>query len=83
MHYIYYFINKIILIFNITFTFKGRNITNKNLFDMSSKEGKSIQPMSTLFDQVLHIYGDIISIEIIEKLKIDKFKILKNHANLE
>lgn len=60
-----------------------KNIINKNLFDMSSKEGKSIQPMSSLFDQVLHIYGDIISIEIIEKLKIDKFKILKNHANLE
>ena len=35
MHYIYTFINKIILIFNITFTFKGRNITNKNFHSLS------------------------------------------------
>ena len=47
----------------------------ENLFDSSSKTGKSIQPMSTLFDQALHIYGDIVSLEIIKKLKVNKNKI--------
>lgn len=60
-----------------------KNITSESLFDMSSRQEKSAQPMSSLFDQVLHIYGDILTIEIIKKLKLDKFKILKNHANLE
>jgi 6-phospho-3-hexuloisomerase len=55
----------------------------ENLFDSSSKTGKSIQPMSTLFDQALHIYGDIVSLEIIKKLKVNKNKLWKYHANLE
>lgn len=59
--------------------------TNKKetLFDSSSKTKNSIQPMSTLFDQALHIYGDIISIKIIEKLKLKKIDLWKFHANLE
>jgi 6-phospho-3-hexuloisomerase len=55
----------------------------ENLFDSSSKTRKSIQPMSTLFDQALHIYGDIVSLEIIKKLKVNKNKLWKYHANLE
>ena len=55
----------------------------ENLFDSSSKTGKSIQPMSTLFDQALHIYGDIVSLEIIKKLKVNKNKLWQYHANLE
>tara|TARA_B100000029_G_scaffold496158_1_gene562095 strand:- start:4253 stop:4849 length:597 start_codon:yes stop_codon:yes gene_type:complete len=56
---------------------------NKSLFDSSSKTPKSVQPMSSLFDQALHIYGDIVSLGIIEKLKISKKKLWKHHANLE
>jgi len=56
---------------------------NKSLFDSSSKTQKSVQPMSSLFDQALHIYGDIVSLGIIEKLKISKKKLWKLHANLE
>lgn len=55
----------------------------ENLFDSASKTEKSIQPMSTLFDQALHIYGDVVSLGIIEKLKINKNKLWKYHANLE
>ena len=56
--------------------------TKESLSDSASKT-KSIQPMSTLFDQVLHIYGDIVSVLIIEKLKLNKINLWKNHANLE
>ena len=45
---------------------------NESLFDKASKTEKSIQPMSSLFDQALHIYGDIVALGIIEKLKINK-----------
>jgi 6-phospho-3-hexuloisomerase len=55
----------------------------KSLFDSASKTQKSVQPMSSLFDQALHIYGDIVSLGIIEKLKISKRKLWKHHANLE
>ena len=56
---------------------------NESLYDRASKMQKSVQPMSSLFDQVLHIYGDIVSLGIIEKLKINKNKLWKHHANLE
>ena len=56
---------------------------NESLYDRASKMQKSVQPMSSLFDQALHIYGDIVSLEIIEKLKINKNKLWKHHANLE
>jgi 6-phospho-3-hexuloisomerase len=55
---------------------------NQSLSDSASKT-KSIQPMSTLFDQALHIYGDIVSLQIIYKLKLNKINLWKNHANLE
>ena len=60
----------------------GKNL-NESLFDSASKIHKSIQPMSSLFDQALHIYGDIVALGIIEKLKINKNKLWKHHANLE
>jgi len=56
--------------------------TKQSLSDSASKT-KSIQPMSSLFDQVLHIYGDIVSVHIIEKLRLNKINLWKNHANLE
>lgn len=43
MHYIYTFINKIILIFNITFYFKGRNIKNQNFHSLSDLVNKHFQ----------------------------------------
>ena len=59
-------------------------IKNKeSLSDSASKTKTSIQPMSTLFDQALHIYGDIVSIQIIEKLRLKKINLWKYHANLE
>ena len=56
---------------------------NESLSDAASKTKISMQPMSTLFDQALHIYGDIVSIQIIEKLRLNKINLWKNHANLE
>ena len=55
----------------------------ESLSDSASKTKISIQPMSTLFDQALHIYGDIVSMQIIEKLRINKINLWKNHSNLE
>ena len=55
----------------------------ESLSDSASKTKVSIQPMSTLFDQALHIYGDIVSVQIIEKLRLNKINLWKNHANLE
>ena len=50
----------------------------QNLTDSASKTNISIQPMSTLFDQALHIYGDIVSVLIIEKLRFNKDNLWKN-----
>ena len=61
---------------------KHGKIKNQNLSDSASKSS-SVQPMSSLFDQTLHIYGDIISLIIFERKKINKDEIWKNHANLE
>lgn len=47
------------------------------------KNVKSIQLMSTLFEQSLFIFGDIISLMIMEKSSIDISTIINNHANLE
>ena len=55
----------------------------ESLSDSASKRKKSIQPMSTIFDQVLHIYGDLVAIQIINKMKINKINLWKFHANLE
>jgi 6-phospho-3-hexuloisomerase len=59
------------------------NIKTKESLSDSASKTKSIQPMSTLFDQVLHIYGDIVSVQIIEKLRLKKINLWKYHANLE
>ena len=55
----------------------------ESLFDSASKTKKSLQPMSTIFDQVLHIYGDLVALKIINKMKINKIDLWKFHANLE
>lgn len=64
-------------------TKKTKSIIKDSLSDSASKTKNSIQPMSTLFDQALHIYGDIVSVQIIEKLQLNKINLWKNHANLE
>ena len=52
---------------------KKRDIKSKKVYrDSASKTKISIQPMSTLFDQALHIYGDIVSVQIIEKLRLKR-----------
>jgi|TARA_B110000037_G_C17114146_1_gene503053 6-phospho-3-hexuloisomerase len=64
-------------------TKKTKLIVKDSLSDSASKTKTSIQPMSTLFDQALHIYGDIVSVQIIDKLRLNKINLWKNHANLE
>ena len=64
-------------------TKKTRHKVKESLSDSASKTKISIQPMSTLFDQALHIYGDIVSVQIIEKLRLKKINLWKYHANLE
>ena len=44
---------------------------------------KSKQPMSTLFDQVLHIFGDVVCMMIINKKGLANKDFWLNHANLE
>lgn len=46
-------------------------------------EIKSIQPMTSLFEQSLLLLGDIISLTIMQKNKIDKKFMWQYHANLE
>ena len=59
------------------------DLVNQSLFDSASKSSQSVQPMSSLFDQALHIYGDVISMLILDNKDIDKDDIWKYHANLE
>jgi 6-phospho-3-hexuloisomerase len=50
----------------------------------STNEGaKSIQPMSTLFDQSLHIAGDIIVLLIADIINCKTDTLWQYHANLE
>lgn len=44
---------------------------------------RSVQPMSTLFDQTLHIFGDTVAIMIQNRKNIPKEELWKYHANLE
>ena len=44
---------------------------------------QSIQPMSTLFDQSLHIFGDIVALMIQHRKEMNKDELWKYHANLE
>ncbi len=43
----------------------------------------SIQPMSTLFDQVLHLFGDIVALIIQDLRGMSKEELWNYHANLE
>ena len=43
----------------------------------------SIQPMTSLFEQALLLYGDIVSMLIIEKKSLDMKALWQYHANLE
>ena len=44
---------------------------------------KSKQPMSTLFDQALHIFGDVVSMIIQSEKGLTKEELWNYHANLE
>lgn len=44
---------------------------------------QSAQPMSTLFDQSLHIFGDAVAMLIQERKALRSEDLWKNHANLE
>ncbi|MCX6089379.1 MAG: SIS domain-containing protein [Candidatus Atribacteria bacterium] len=44
---------------------------------------ESIQPMSTLFDQALHLLGDAVALKISEMKQLKKEELWKYHANLE
>lgn len=46
-------------------------------------EYRSWQPMSTLFEQVLFVLGDVIAYSIMEKKNLDEQAVSANHANLE
>lgn len=44
---------------------------------------KSIQPMSTLFDQCLHIFGDIVAMKMLQTKTLTHEELWRFHANLE
>jgi 6-phospho-3-hexuloisomerase len=44
---------------------------------------KSSQPMSTLFDQCVHIFGDVLCLVLQDKTEQSGEELFKNHANLE
>lgn len=44
---------------------------------------KSVQPMSTLFDQALHVFGDAVAMIIQKKQGLSKEELWMYHANLE
>ena len=44
---------------------------------------QSSQPMSTLFDQTLHVFGDIVSMKLLDQSKFNKDELWQYHANLE
>lgn len=48
-----------------------------------SDEVKSIQPMTSLFEQTLLILGDIVALEIIKTEEIEMENLWQYHANLE
>jgi 6-phospho-3-hexuloisomerase len=48
-----------------------------------SGEFQSFQPMSTLFEQVLYILGDVLAYMIMDKKQISEAQLQANHANLE
>ena len=55
-------------------------------FHCNSKSGdgiKTIQPMTTLFEQSLFIFGDLICLELSERKGLTTEQIASQHANLE
>ncbi len=56
-------------------------------FHCGSKIGggvfESIQPMSTLFEQSLMIFGDLVCLELMKRKGLSFEQVSKNHANLE
>jgi 6-phospho-3-hexuloisomerase len=56
-------------------------------FHCGSKAGtgafQSIQPMTTLFEQALMIFGDLICLELMEMKGLSQTEVSRNHANLE
>ena len=54
------------------------NAPNKN-----SVNNASIQPMSTLFEQSLYIFHDIVAIMIMNEKQINMSELYSSHANLE
>ncbi len=46
-------------------------------------EIESRQPMTSIFDQILYIFGDAVSMEIIRRKQLDIHSLWKYHANLE
>ncbi|EKT61832.1 6-phospho-3-hexuloisomerase [Providencia burhodogranariea] len=56
-------------------------------FKCGSKSGEgtyqSIQPMTTLFEQSLMVFGDIICLELMQLKELSYADVSKNHANLE
>lgn len=43
----------------------------------------SIQPMSTLFDQCLHIFGDVVAMKMLKNKALTHEELWRFHANLE
>lgn len=55
-------------------------------FHCNSKSGdgiKTIQPMTTLFEQSLFIFGDLICLELMRRKKLTLEQVASQHANLE
>lgn len=55
-------------------------------FHCNSKSGngiKTIQPMTTLFEQSLLMFGDLICLELMNQTQLSLEQVAKNHANLE
>lgn len=44
---------------------------------------KSVQLMSTLFDQALHIFGDVVALRIQDRKHLSHAEVWQRHANLE
>ena len=44
---------------------------------------KSVQLMSTVFDQALHVFGDVLALRIQQCKNLDREEVWRRHANLE
>lgn len=63
------------------------NLTKNHLVidapNKNSSNKASVQPMSTLFEQSLYIFHDIVAIMIMNKKQINVSELYNSHANLE